>query len=117
MIDMSFIKMLRKQAELTDNTKDRFMMLRAADELEVGQDNWASLFCRILNDNQNFLDAERYRWLRDGSWDVPQEEIAPAIVLCDGKMSTHVWLTGDHVDQAVDSWMTKEFKRKETKSE
>lgn len=111
MIDISFITMLRKQAEETDNAKDRFMMLRAADELEVGQDNWASLFCRILNDKENFRDAERYRWLRDGSWDVPQEEIAPAIVLCDGKMETHVWLTGDHVDQAVDSWMAKDFKK------
>jgi len=32
-------------------------------------------------------------------------------VLCDGKMTTHVWLTGDHVDQAVDSWMLKDYKK------
>lgn len=57
MIDISFITMLRKQAEETDNAKDRFMMLRAADELEVGQDNWASLFCRILNDKEIFRHA------------------------------------------------------------
>ena len=113
----NLIKQLRAYADNDEYVFTRNLLLRAADALEAQEDNRAVLWAKMLNESQNFVDAERYRWLRDGSWDVPQEEIAPAIVLCDGKMSTHVWLTGDHVDQAVDSWMTKEFKRKETKSE
>ena len=113
----NLIKQLRAYANNDEYVVTRNLLLRAADALEAQEDNRAHLFAKMLSDNQNFLDAERYRWLRDGSWDVPPEEIAPAIVMCDGKMTTHVWLTGEHVDQAVDSWMTREFKRKETKSE
>ena len=107
----NLIKQLRAYADNDEYVVTRNLLLRAADALEAQEDNRAHLFAKMLSDNQNFLDAERYRWLRDGSWDVPQEEIAPAIVLCDGKMSTHVWLTGDHVDQAVDSWMLKDYKK------
>ena len=105
------IKQLRAYAGRDEYVVTRNLLMRAADALEAQEDNRATLWNKMLNDKQNFLDAERYRWLRDGSWDVPQEEIAPAIVLCDGKMSTHVWLTGDHVDQAVDSWMLKDYKK------
>ena len=107
----NLIKQLRAYADNDEYVVTRNLLLRAADALEAQEDNRAHLFAKMLNDSQNFLDAERYRWLRDGSWDVPQEEIAPAIVLCDGKMTTHVWLTGDHVDQAVDSWMLKDYKK------
>jgi hypothetical protein len=109
----NLVKQLRAYAEKDEYVVTRSLLMRAADALEVEADNRQALWNKMLNDKQNFLDAERYRWLRDGSWDVPQEEIAPAIVLCDGKMTTHVWLTGDHVDQAVDSWMSKDFKKKE----
>ena len=107
----NLVKQLRAYADKDEYVVTRSLLMRAADALEAQEDNRAHLFAKMLSDNQNFLDAERYRWLRDGSWDVPQEEIAPAIVLCDGKMSTHVWLTGDHVDQAVDSWMLKDYKK------
>ena len=107
----NLVKQLRAYADNDEYVVTRNLLLRAADALEAQEDNRAHLFAKMLNESQNFVDAERYRWLRDGSWDVPQEEIAPAIVLCDGKMSTHVWLTGDHVDQAVDSWMLKDYKK------
>ena len=107
----NLIKQLRAYADNDEYVVTRNLLLRAADALEAQEDNRKALWNKVLNDNQNFLDAERYRWLRDGSWDVPQEEIAPAIVMCDGKMTTHVWLTGDHVDQAVDSWMLKDYKK------
>lgn len=107
----NLVKQLRAYADKDEYVVTRSLLMRAADALEAQEDNRANLFAKMLSDNQNFLDAERYRWLRDGSWDVPQEEIAPAIVLCDGKMTTHVWLTGDHVDQAVDSWMLKDYKK------
>jgi len=113
----NLLKQARTYADRDDYVVTRNLITRLCDALEAQEDNRAVLWAKMLNDSQNFLDAERYRWLRDGSWDVPQEEIAPAIVLCDGKMTTHVWLAGEHVDQAVDSWMSKEFKRKETKSE
>jgi hypothetical protein len=113
----NLIRQLRAYAEKDEYVVTRNLLIRAADALEAQEDNRATLWAKMLADSQNFLDAERYRWLRDGSWDVPQDVIAPAVVLCDGKMSTHVWLTGEHVDKAVDSWMSKEFKRKETKSE
>jgi hypothetical protein len=113
----NLIKQLRAYADNDEYVVTRNLLLRAADALEAQEDNRKALWNKVLNDSQNFLDAERYRWLRDGSWDVPQEEIAPAIVMCDGKMTTHVWLTGEHVDRAVDACMTREFKRKETKSE
>ena len=107
----NLVKQLRAYADKDEYVVTRSLLMRAADALEAQEDNRAHLFAKMLSDNQNFLDAERYRWLRDGSWDVPQEEIAPAIVLCDGKMTTHVWLTGDHVVQAVDSWMLKDYKK------
>ena len=107
----NLVKQLRAYADKDEYVVTRSLLMRAADALEAQEDNRAHLFAKMLNESQNFVDAERYRWLRDGSWDVPQEEIAPAIVLCDGKMSTHVWLTGDHVDQAVDSWMLKDYKK------
>ena len=107
----NLVKQLRAYADKDEYVVTRSLLMRAADALEAQEDNRAHLFAKMLSDNQNFFDAERYRWLRDGSWDVPQDEIAPAIVLCDGKMTTHVWLTGDHVDQAVDSWMLKDYKK------
>jgi len=107
----NLVKQLRAYADKDEYVVTRSLLMRAADALEAQEDNRAHLFAKMLSDNQNFLDAERYRWLRDGSWDVPQDIIAPAVVLCDGKMSTHVWLTGDHVDQAVDSWMLKDYKK------
>jgi hypothetical protein len=71
-----------------------------------------SLWYKMLNEKQNFLDAERYRWIRDASWEVPADVIAPALVNCNGDMTEFSWLTGDHVDRAVDSWMAKEWKVK-----
>ena len=111
----NLIRKARAYAERDEYVVTRSLITQLCDKLELQQRLQEELYSKMMNDRQNFLDSERYRWLRDGSWDVPQEEIAPAIVLCDGKMATHVWLTGDHVDQAVDSWMTKEFKRKEVK--
>jgi hypothetical protein len=107
------LKQARAYAEKDEYVVTRNLLMRLCDALETQEDVKATLWAKMLNDQQNFLDAERYRWLRDGAWDVPQEEIAPAIVLCDGRMETHVWLTGDHVDQAVDTWMNKEYKKKE----
>jgi len=109
----NLVKQLRAYADKDEYVVTRSLLMRAADALEAQEDTRTMLWAKMLNDKQNFLDAERYRWLRDGAWDVPQEEIAPAIVLCDGKMETHVWLTGDHVDQAVDSWMTKDYTKKD----
>ena len=109
----NLIQKARAYAEKDDYVVTRTLIMQLCDALETQEDNRAHLFAKMLSDNQNFLDAERYRWLRDGSWDVPQDVIAPAVVLCDGKMSTHVWLTGDHVDKAVDVWMSKDFKKKE----
>ena len=107
------LKQARAYAEKDEYVVTRNLLMRLCDALEAQEDVKTVLWSKMLDDKQNFLDAERYRWLRDGAWDVPQEEIAPAIVLCDGKMETHVWLTGDHVDQAVDSWMSKDYKKKE----
>jgi len=107
----NLLRKARTYAEKDDYVVTRTLINQLCDALEAQEDNRNALFSKMLGDSQNFLDAERYRWLRDGSWDVPQEEIAPAIVLCDGKMATHVWLTGDHVDQAVDSWMVKDYKK------
>jgi len=109
MVDISFINMLRKQADLTDDAKDRFLMLRAADELEVGQDNWASLFCRILNDKENFKHAEMYRHLRNAACNAPHDAMSPAVVLCNGDMSKFEWLDGDIMDKAVLEDMQKDY--------
>ena len=107
------LKQARAYADKDEYVITRNLLTRLCDALEAQEDIKATLWLKMLDDKENFRDAERYRWLRDGSWDVPQEEVAPAIVLCDGKMETHVWLTGDHVDQAVDSWMSKEYNKKE----
>lgn len=107
----NLIRKARAYAEKDDYVVTRNLLMQLCDALEAQEDNRAVLWSKMLSESQNFLDAERYRWLRDGSWDVPQEEIAPAVVMCDGGMQQYIWITGEQVDQAVDLWMSKEFKK------
>lgn len=87
------------------NAADAAFWGRLLDAYELKTALHAELFSKMANQSQNFLDAERYRWLRDGSFDVPCDVIAPAVVNCSQGMETFVWLIGKEMDNQVDYWM------------
>jgi hypothetical protein len=67
------------------------------------------VFGRIQDNTETYNDAERYRWLKSASWDVPQDVVAPAVVNCNGNMSEYQWMTGNEIDTVIDKFM-KEYK-------
>lgn len=64
-----------------------------------------NVFSKIQDNTEVYNDAERYRWLKSASWDVPQDVVAPAVVNCNGNMSEFQWLTGNELDTMIDKYM------------
>lgn len=69
------VKQARAYAERDEYVVTRNLLMRLCDALETQEDIKATLWLKMLDDKQNFLDAERYRWLRDGAWDVPRRRL------------------------------------------
>lgn len=63
---------------------------------------------RIQDNREMFEDAERYRWLKTASWDLPEEVIAPTVIACDGRGNNWEWLTGIMLDEAIDKFRKEE---------
>lgn len=65
----------------------------------------ANVFSKIQDNTETYKNSERYTWLKNASWDVPQDVIAPAVVNCNGNMSEFQWLTGNELDTMIDKYM------------
>jgi hypothetical protein len=96
-------------------TKGLFLScLKALEFLMMSNDikdnNLKQLFSRMDVDKLNYRDAERYRWVRNNAYDADSNEVAPALVMCNGDMSEYTWLHGDYADKMVDKWMMEKTK-------
>jgi len=63
------------------------------------------VFGRIQDNTEVYKNNERYQWLKNASWDVPQDVVAPAVVNCNGNMSEWQWMTGNEIDNLIDKFM------------
>lgn len=64
-----------------------------------------NVFSKIQDNTEVYKNSERYTWLKNASWDVPQDVVAPAVVNCNGNMSEFQWLTGNELDTMIDKYM------------
>jgi len=105
----NLIKQLRAYADNDEYVVTRNLLLRAADALEIKDDNENALWSRMMNNKENFKHAEMYRHLRNAACHAPHDALAPAVVLCNGNMSKFEWLDGDVLDKAVEDDMKKDY--------
>ena len=99
----------RKYADHSDDNVASHIIALLCDRLEMYKQLHDNIFSRMISDKSNYLDAERYRWLRNGSWEIDQKEVAPAVVNCNGDMSEYTWLHAEYLDRAIDKWMLKDI--------
>lgn len=105
----NLIKQLRAYAEKDEYVVTRSLLIRAADALEIKNDNELTLWSKMFSDKENFRHAEMYRHLRNNACHAPHDALAPAVVLCNGNMSKFEWLDGDVLDKAVEEDMKKDY--------
>ena len=84
-------------------------ILALCDEIERLRDLNKNVLSKIVDDMESFENSERYLWLKSASWDIPEEIVAPTVVMCDGRGHKFEWLTGLMLDEAIDKF------RKESK--
>jgi hypothetical protein len=63
-----------------------------------------NVLARIQDNRDMFEDAERYYWLKTNSWDLPENVVAPTVLMCDGRMTKWEWVTGIGLDEAIDKF-------------
>ena len=100
----------REYADHDEYHVTRSMIRELCNRLERSEAMQKNFMNIMLDEKQNFLDAERYRWIRNGAWDVNQAEVAPTLVMCNGDMSEYTWLYGDYADRMIDKWMMEKTK-------
>jgi hypothetical protein len=86
----------------------RNYILALCQEIERLRSLNKDVFNRIQDNVEVFEDAERYRWLKTASWDLPEEIIAPTVIACDGRGNHWEWLTGIMLDEAIDKFRKEE---------
>jgi hypothetical protein len=86
----------------------RNYILALCQEIERLRSLNKDVFNRIQDNVEVFEDAERYRWLKTASWDLPEEIIAPTVISCDGRGNNWEWLTGIMLDEAIDKFRKEE---------
>ena len=77
---------------------------------DIKDNNLKQLFNRMHLEKEMFKNSERYLWVRNNAYDADSNEVAPALVMCNGDMSEYTWLHGDYADKMVDKWMTEKTK-------
>lgn len=104
------VEQARNYAKHDDYHVTRNYLNALCNEIERLRNLNKNVYSKITDDKQNYLDAERYRWLKTSSWEVPHDQVAPSVLLCNGNMSEWHWVTGETLDEAVDAFMMREIK-------
>jgi hypothetical protein len=103
-----FLDKARKYAQHDDYHVTRKIINDLVAEIERLRSLNKDVFSMIQDNKEIFNNAERYLWLRNSAWDVPQTAYAPMVVLCDSKMLTWEWLDGTALDLTIDKWRNDE---------
>jgi hypothetical protein len=99
-----FLDKARKYAKTDDYHVTRKIITDLCNEIERLRSLNKDVFSMIQDNKEIFNNSERYLWLRNSAWDVPQSAYAPMVVLCDSKMTTWEWLDGTALDLTLDKW-------------
>ena len=94
----------REYAKHDDYSVTRNYILALCNEIERLRSINKDVFSRIQDNRDIFEDAERYYWLKTNSWDLPEDVVAPTVLLCDGRMTKWEWVTGIGLDEAIDKF-------------
>jgi len=109
MMTENLIRKARAYALNDDYVVTANLINQLCDALEVQEDNRASLLSYMMDNKENFKHAEMYRHLRNSACHAPHDAMAPAVVLCNGNMSSFEWLDGDMLDKAIEEDMKKDY--------
>jgi hypothetical protein len=98
----------REYAKHDDYSVTRNYITALCNEIERLRSINKDVFSRIQDNRDIFEDAERYYWLKTNSWDLPEDVVAPTVLLCDGRMTKWEWVTGIGLDEAIDKFRKEE---------
>ncbi len=96
------VEQARKYAKHDEYSVTRNYINALCDEIERLRDLNKNVLTKIVDDLETFEDAERYRWLKSAAWDLPEDLIAPTVLLCDGRGNNWSWITGIQLDIEID---------------
>jgi hypothetical protein len=98
------VEAARNYAKHDEYSVTRNYLNALCDEIERLRELNKNVFSRIQDNRDVFEDAERYYWLKTNSWDLPEDVIAPTVLMCDGRMTKWEWVTGIGLDEAIDKF-------------
>jgi hypothetical protein len=101
------LEQARRYAERDEYHITRNYITQLCDEIERLRGLNQNVLSRIQDNRDVWHNSERYLWLRNSAWDVPENSYAPMVVLCDSKMMKYEWLDGEVLDIVIDKWRSK----------
>mgnify|MGYP003334376245 CR=1 FL=1 len=104
MTTKDLVEQARAYAKQDEYHVTRNYILALCNEIERLRDLNSNVLARIQDNRDMFEDAERYYWLKTNSWDLPEDVIAPTVLMCDGRMTKWEWVTGIGLDEAIDKF-------------
>lgn len=96
------VEQARKYALQDEYYVTRNYILALCQEVERLRDLNKNVLSRIVDDMETYENAERYLWLKSAAWDLPEDLIAPTVLLCDGRGNNWSWITGIQLDIEID---------------
>ena len=97
----------RNYAKHDDYSVTRNYINALCDEIDRLRSLNKNVLAHITDNGEMFKNAERYLWLKSASWDLPEDAVAPTVLLCDGRGNNWEWITGVMLDEEIDKWMEK----------
>ena len=98
------VEQARKYAKHDEYSVTRNYINALCDEVERLRDLNKNILSQIVDDLDTWEDAERYRWLKSSSWDIPEDVVAPTVLMCDGRGHRWTWITGIQLDEEIDKY-------------
>ena len=105
MTTKDLVEAAREYAKHDEYTVTRNYIIALCNEIDRLRTLNRDVFGRIQDNTEVYKNSERYQWLKNASWDVPQDVVAPAVVNCNGNMTEFQWLTGNELDTMIDKFM------------
>jgi hypothetical protein len=102
------VEKAREYAKNDEYSVTRNYINALCDEIDRLRSLNRNVLSKIQDNHEVFEDAERYRWLKSASWDLPEEVIAPTVIVCDGRGQNWSWTTGVMLDEAIDEFRKEE---------
>lgn len=101
----TLVEAAREYAKHDEYHVTRNYLNALCDEIDRLKELNRNVFAKMADNGEMFKDAERYYWLKTRAWDIPEEVIAPCVLMCDGRMQNWEWVTGVSLDEEIDKLM------------